>query len=105
MMPVWGLLGYTYYSLKSKMEEFKEDVADVAENTMINFLLDNVLNASRGMGLAFFLCGAGLSSYRVVRTMTTVRRLVFRKGGRSRTCLWYTVVVFSTRSMASTGSC
>ena len=47
---------------------------------MINFLLDNVLNASRGMGLAFFLCVAGLSSYRVVRTMITVRRLVLRKG-------------------------
>ena len=31
---------------------------------------------SRGMGLAFFLCGAGLSSYRVVWTMITVRRLV-----------------------------
>ena len=77
MMPVWGLLGYTPYSLKSKMEEFKEDVAD---NTKINFLLDNVLNASRGMGLAFFLSGAGLSSYRVVRTMITVRRLVLRKG-------------------------
>ena len=102
MMPVWGFMGYTSYSLKSKMEGFKEDVAD---NTKINFLLDDVLNTSRRMGLAFFLCGAGLSSYRVVRTMTTVRRLVFRKGGRSRTCLWYTVVVFSTRSMASTGSC
>ena len=101
MMPVLGLLGYTSYSFKSKMEEFKDDVAD---NTMINFLLDNVLNASRGMGLAFFLCCAGLSSYRVVRTMTTVRRLVLRKGGRSRTCLWCTVVVFSTRSMAITGS-
>ena len=46
MMPVWGFMGYTSYSLKSKMEEFKEDVAD---NTKINFLLDDVLNASRGM--------------------------------------------------------
>ena len=48
---------------------------------MINFLLDDVLNSSRRMGLAFFLCGAGLSSYRVVRTMITVRRLVLREGG------------------------
>jgi len=79
MMPVWGFMGYTSYSLKSKMEGFKEDVAD---NTKINFLLDNVLNASRGVGLAFFLFGAGLSSYWVVRTMNTVRRLVLRKGGK-----------------------
>ena len=86
MMPVWGLLGYTYYSLKSKMEEFKEDVADVAENTMINFLLDNVLNASRGMGLAIFLCGDGLSSYRVVRTMTTVGWSSGRGEGPERAC-------------------
>ena len=28
MMPVLGLLGYTSYSFKSKMEEFKDDVAD-----------------------------------------------------------------------------
>ena len=73
MMPVWGFMGYTSYSLKSKMEEFKEDVAD---NTKINFLLDDVLNASRGIVPAFFLCGVGLSSYNVVRTMITVRRLV-----------------------------
>ena len=73
IMPVWGFMGYTSYSLKSKMEEFKEDVAD---NTKINFLLDDVLNASRGMVPAFFLCGVGLSSYNVVRTTITVRRLV-----------------------------
>ena len=96
MMPVWGLLGYTYYSLTSKMEEFKEDVADVAENTMINFLLDNVLNASRGMGLAIFLCGDGLSSYRVVRTMTTVGWSSGRGEGPERACgalYWYSVHV------------
>ena len=28
MMPVWGFVGYTSYSLKSKMEEFIDDVAD-----------------------------------------------------------------------------
>ena len=83
MMPVWGFMGCTSYSLKSKMEEFKEDVAD---NTKINFLLDNVLNASRGMGLAIFLCGDGLSSYRVVRTMTTVGWSSGRGEGPERAC-------------------
>ena len=37
---------------------------------------------SWGIGLGYFLFGAGLSSYWVVRTMNTVRRLVLRKGGK-----------------------
>eukprot|EP00092_Neocalanus_flemingeri_P001571 GFUD01001674.1.p1 GENE.GFUD01001674.1~~GFUD01001674.1.p1 ORF type:complete len:214 (-),score=67.69 GFUD01001674.1:288-929(-) len=79
MMPLWGYLGYYSYSLKSKVEPFREEVVD---NTRINFLLDNVSKASRGVGLAYFLFGAGLSSYWVIRTMNTVRRLVLRKGGK-----------------------
>ena len=79
MMPLWAYLGYFSYSLKSKVESFREDVV---ENTRINFLMDNVTKASRGVGLAFFLFGAGLSSYWVIRTMNTVRKLVLRKGGK-----------------------
>ena len=58
---------------------------------MINFLLDNVLNASRGMDWTVQL------QHRVVRTMTTVRRLVLWKGGRSKhacgALLWYSAHV------------
>jgi len=79
MMPIFGYLGYFCYSLKSTVEPFKEQVMD---NTKINFLLDNVSTASRGVGIAFFLFGAGLSSYWVVRTMNTVKKLVLRKGGK-----------------------
>ena len=54
----------------------------VMDNTSHNFLLDNVSKASRGVGIAFFLSGLGLSSYWVIRTMNTVKRLVLRKGGK-----------------------
>ena len=37
-----------------------------------------LLNASRGMVLPFFLCGAGLSSYRGVRTMITVQYIAIQ---------------------------
>ena len=79
MMPLWAYLGYFSYTLKSKVESFREEVVD---NTKINFLMDNVSKASRGVGLAFFLFGASLSSYWVIRTMNTVRKLVLRKGGK-----------------------
>ena len=79
MMPLFGYLGYFCYSLKSKVEPYRERVMD---NTKINFLLDNISMASRGVGIAFFLSGMGLSSYWVIRTMNTVRKLVLRKGGK-----------------------
>lgn len=84
MFPVWGQMGYVSYSLKSRLEnDLKDGVAEnVASNTKINFLYNNVLKASTGIGLAFFLFGAGLSSYWVIRSMNTVRRLVLRKGGK-----------------------
>jgi len=84
MFPIWGQMGYLSYSLKPRLEnDLEEGVAkNVAENTKINFLYSNVIKASTGIGLAFFLFGAGLSSYWVIRSMNTVRRLVLRKGGK-----------------------
>merc|ERR1719184_721692 len=77
-------MGYVSYKLKSKLKDDIEDntKATVAGDTKINFLYNNVVKASTGVGLAFFLFGAGLCSYWVTRTMNTVRRLVLRKGGK-----------------------
>jgi len=79
MMPVGVWLGYFSYSLHSTVEPMREGAS---KNDRINYLLNNVSFASRGVGLGFFLFCGGLSSYWVVRTKHTVRKLVLRKGGK-----------------------
>jgi len=79
MLPVWGYLGYFAFSLRKKLEIYKDEVSS---NVRYNFLLDNVSRASLGVGVGFFLFGTGLSVYWMLRTMNTVRRLVLRKGGK-----------------------
>ncbi|XP_023344998.1 transmembrane protein 223 isoform X2 [Eurytemora carolleeae] len=79
MLPLWAYLGYFAFTLRSKLEPFREEVNN---NVRYNFLLDNVTKASVGVGAGFFLFGAGLTSYWMLRTMNTVRKLVLRKGGK-----------------------
>ena len=104
MMPVLGLLGYTSYSFKSKMEEFKDDVAD------------NITLWSTSCWTMCWTPAGGWawpSSYVVLDCPATAQggqnndhseEVGPLEGGKVQTCLWCTVVVFSTRSMASTGS-
>lgn len=79
MLPIWGYLGYFAYSLKSQMKPYEENVET---NEKFSFLLNNVLSASTGVGVGFFLFGAGLSSYWTIRTMNTIRKAVLKKGGK-----------------------
>ena len=79
MFPVGTYLGYTAYTLKATMGEFKDKVA---ENNKINWRAEQIEMGSVGIGLVYFLFCAGLSSYWITRTMNTVRRLVLRKGGK-----------------------
>lgn len=80
MFPLWAYLGYFAYSLKSQMKGFEENVE--TSDGKFSFLLNNVMSASTGVGLAFFLFGAGISSYWTIRTMNTVRKAVLKKGGK-----------------------
>ena len=66
-------------SLRTAVEPIQESVA---ENSKLNWKVNQVISASTFVGIAYFLFGAGLSSYWAVRTMYTVRRLVLRKGGK-----------------------
>ena len=61
------------------MEPIREKVA---ENKKLNFRVEQIFAGSRGIGMAFFLFGVGISSYFAIRTLHTVRRLVLRKGGK-----------------------
>jgi len=79
MLPVWAYLGYFAFSLKRKMEPFKEGIDSSVRHSM---LIQNVTKASVGVGIGFFLFGAGLTSYWMMRTMNTVRKLVLKKGGK-----------------------
>jgi len=79
MFPQWAYLGYCAYNLKSQVRPYEENVEN---NMKISFLLNNVVEASTGVGFAFFLFGTGMSSYWMMRTMNTVRKLVLRKGGK-----------------------
>ena len=67
-----------FYS-RSAVEPIQESVA---ENPKLNWRVNQVMSASNFIGIAYFLFGAGLSSYWALRTLYTVRRLVLRKGGK-----------------------
>jgi len=79
MFPLWAYLGYFAYSLKAQVRPLEENLEN---NIKFSFLLSNVMKASTGVGLGFFLFGTGISSYWLIRTMNTVRQLVLRKGGK-----------------------
>ena len=79
MLPVGAYLGYSAYQFKTAVEPVQEAVA---ENPKLNWKVNQVISASTFVGIAYFLFGAGLSSYWAVRTLYTVRRLILRKGGK-----------------------
>lgn len=54
----------------------------VQDNSKLNWRIEQIMMGSWGIGLAYFLFGAGLSSYWIMRTTNTVRRLVLRRGGK-----------------------
>ena len=79
MLPLGTYLGYSAYQFRNAVEPIQEAVA---ENPKLNWKVNQVVSASTFVGIAYFLFGAGLSSYWAVRTLYTVRRLILRKGGK-----------------------
>jgi len=79
MFPMWAWLGYSAYNLKTQMKSFEDKVETSVKHS---FLLNNVVSASFGVGVGFFLFGVGLSSYWTIRTMNTIRKAVLKKGGK-----------------------
>merc|ERR1712059_77974 len=95
LVPVWGWVGYNTFVLKSTVEPLKERQV-VTEDARLQWLLNNVSLGSRGLGVAFFLFGAALSSYYCVRTLYTLKRIVLKKGGK--------YVAFQTYGLLGTNS-
>eukprot|EP00088_Acartia_fossae_P048292 TRINITY_DN5267_c2_g1_i1.p1 TRINITY_DN5267_c2_g1~~TRINITY_DN5267_c2_g1_i1.p1 ORF type:complete len:233 (-),score=16.32 TRINITY_DN5267_c2_g1_i1:219-917(-) len=81
MFPIWAYLGYDVFSLKKKMKHSEEKV-ESKDDQKLSFLFNNVMSASRGVGVGFFLFGLGMTSYWIIRTMHTVRKLYLKKGGK-----------------------
>lgn len=79
MFPVWANMGYSAWKLKSTLEPVQDMVAN---NSKLDWRFQQVMMGSWGIGLAYFLFGCSISSYYVIRTLYTVRRLVLRKGGK-----------------------
>merc|ERR1712066_1156328 len=67
------------------------------ESPLPTWIQDNVDSSSRGVGVAFFLFGVGLSGYWLSRTLNTVRQLVLRKGGKHLTIVTYGVLGRSSK--------
>ncbi|TRY61819.1 hypothetical protein TCAL_04387 [Tigriopus californicus] len=85
--PLWVYLGSFAYGLASKMDPYREKMAELDQSPM--WILDNVDQASRGVGTAFCLFGLSLSTYWLLRSRHTVRRLILRKGGKLLTIVTY----------------
>eukprot|EP00096_Caligus_rogercresseyi_P012710 TRINITY_DN5419_c0_g1_i2.p1 TRINITY_DN5419_c0_g1~~TRINITY_DN5419_c0_g1_i2.p1 ORF type:complete len:206 (-),score=49.22 TRINITY_DN5419_c0_g1_i2:43-660(-) len=86
-MPLWGYLGYFALSLPTTVvEPYGKDFEKKEENSWI---LNTVSSASRGVGVAFGAFGLGITSYWILRTGRTIRRVVLRKGGKYVTLVTY----------------
>ncbi len=108
MFPVWSYLAKVSWGLEGRLSPHTDGV-EAADKS---WALSNIQRASGGVAVGFFLFGewfsivliahhyigfffcfllpgCGISAYWVLRTMSTVRRLVLRKGGKHVTLITY----------------
>ncbi len=88
-VPIFGQMAHLAFTLKSRLDPYREQAEDAAGAAGRAWVQDNVFRASRGVGIAFFLAGVSLCAYWVLRNLHTVRQLVLRRGGKHLTIVSY----------------
>lgn len=79
LFAAFSFQAYTMYDIGDVIKPNRK----VADEKGRAWMVDNVLLAANGVSVAFFLFGACLCSYWLIRNLYTVRRVILRKGGQS----------------------